>query len=447
MSYALVGTIGAVDTGTSGAAITPAWGTSENRTAGNLLILQVVGFGTATLPAAISGWTIAKQEAGTSCSSSIYYKIATGTDAAPTVALVASTILVGQLAEYSGGATSSVLDQIGGAAGTTSPITATNASTDSAVGELLIACGCSFYSSSSGTKTLALTSNNATLTPTTNQNTAIVDVYDFAYGVTTSKSAADTGVNTFSTTHITGSAVATASFKLPTVGTGTGSVAVTGSAAGRLAAAATGSVSASGTATGAVGIAAGYKSVVLSDSPSVLWMLNEASGTTAADATGNGYTGTYNGTITLGSASIIPSDNADTSMECTNSSNNGVILETTTPPTTATSAWSLEGCILTPAIAAGKWGPVVINGGDLTSGGGGYGFGIGTTSGYGGSNLDCLFSAVSWHDSGYALAASTKYHIVLVYTSAAGGTLTWYVNGSNVVTQTGVGTPNTPVYN
>ena len=189
-----------------------------------------------------------------------------------------------------------------------------------------------------------------------------------------------------------------------------------------------------------------YKSVVLSDSPSVLWMLNEASGTTAADATGNGYTGTYNGTITLGSASIIPSDNADTSMECTNSSNNGVILETTTPPTTATSAWSLEGCILTPAIAAAsKWEPVVINGGDGT-GGGGYGFGIGNFSAGGGFNLDCLLSGVSWHDSGYALAASTKYHIVLVYTSAAGGTLTWYVNGSNVVTQTGVGTPNTPVY-
>ena len=42
-----------------------------------------------------------------------------------------------------------------------------------------------------------------------------------------------------------------------------------------------------------------YESVVLADSPSFLWPLNETTGTTAADATGNSNTGTYTGGYTL----------------------------------------------------------------------------------------------------------------------------------------------------
>lgn len=210
MGYALVGSAGAVDTGASGGAITPSYG--QTTTLHNLLILQVDGFGTATLPAAITNWSIAKQQAGTSCSTSIYYKVAAGSDGQPTVAAVTSTTLVGQLFEFSGGAASSTIDKIGGAAGTTSPITGTNGGVDTASSELIIVCGCSFYSSASGTKTLALTSNHATLTSSTNQNAAITQVYDFAYGVTTSNSGADTGINTFSITNITGAAVAVATF-------------------------------------------------------------------------------------------------------------------------------------------------------------------------------------------------------------------------------------------
>lgn len=43
-----------------------------------------------------------------------------------------------------------------------------------------------------------------------------------------------------------------------------------------------------------------YESVVLADSPTLLWMLDETSGTAAADATGNGHAGTYSGTYTQG---------------------------------------------------------------------------------------------------------------------------------------------------
>lgn len=42
-----------------------------------------------------------------------------------------------------------------------------------------------------------------------------------------------------------------------------------------------------------------YESAVLADSPSLLWPLNETSGTTAADASGNGNIGTYTGGYTL----------------------------------------------------------------------------------------------------------------------------------------------------
>jgi hypothetical protein len=43
-----------------------------------------------------------------------------------------------------------------------------------------------------------------------------------------------------------------------------------------------------------------YQSTVLADSPTFLWLLNETSGTTAADASGNGNAGAYTGGCTLG---------------------------------------------------------------------------------------------------------------------------------------------------
>jgi hypothetical protein len=43
-----------------------------------------------------------------------------------------------------------------------------------------------------------------------------------------------------------------------------------------------------------------YMQTVLADSPTLYWQLNETSGTTAHDSSGNGYNGTYNGSIVLG---------------------------------------------------------------------------------------------------------------------------------------------------
>jgi hypothetical protein len=60
-----------------------------------------------------------------------------------------------------------------------------------------------------------------------------------------------------------------------------------------------------------------YRDAVLADSPILYWRLAEPSGTTAADATGNGHTGTYHpggDTISLGQPSALTTDTADRSI-------------------------------------------------------------------------------------------------------------------------------------
>ena len=53
-----------------------------------------------------------------------------------------------------------------------------------------------------------------------------------------------------------------------------------------------------------------YTSTITADSPLMFWELNETSGTTAADSSGNGKTGTYAGGYTQGSTPLITAGNA-----------------------------------------------------------------------------------------------------------------------------------------
>ena len=214
MAIALVGTIGAVSQGAAGAAVTPAFGTSENRTAGNLLICWVAGDAVATAPTTPSGWSVGKTVTGTSCAAAIFYKIAAGADAAPTIAAVTSQVWAARLAEYSGN-NAVPLDQVSSATGTTSPIVATNGSADVVSGELMVVAAADFYSTAA-TKTLTHTLNNATATSTSNASTSTVSHYDFAYGVTTTNASADSDSYAFTTNKITGSALVLCSFK-PTI--------------------------------------------------------------------------------------------------------------------------------------------------------------------------------------------------------------------------------------
>jgi hypothetical protein len=68
---------------------------------------------------------------------------------------------------------------------------------------------------------------------------------------------------------------------------------------------------ASGTSTAtftAQGGGTSYSQTVLADSPAAYWRLGEASGTTAADASGNGRTGSYVATPTLGAPGALNGD-------------------------------------------------------------------------------------------------------------------------------------------
>ncbi len=49
-----------------------------------------------------------------------------------------------------------------------------------------------------------------------------------------------------------------------------------------------------------------YAPTILADGPVGYWHLGEASGTVAADSSGNGHTGTYSGTYTQGNTSLLP---------------------------------------------------------------------------------------------------------------------------------------------
>jgi hypothetical protein len=214
MAYALVGTAGAATLGSSGAAVTPAWGTGENRTLNNLLILWVVGFGVTTFPTTPSGWSQATGLAGTSMCAAVYFKIAAGSDAAPTIAALTSQAWAGALAEFSGGVTAAPVDQSMGSQGTTSPLSSPGAGPDLLAGELVVASGGAFYNASA-TKTISHTFNNgATSTERTNNATSTPDHYDFSYGITDSNALTDTDTFAFTTTKITGAAVANASFQV-----------------------------------------------------------------------------------------------------------------------------------------------------------------------------------------------------------------------------------------
>jgi hypothetical protein len=221
---ALVGTIGAVSLGAVTTAVTPAWGTSETRVAGNTLVLWVAVHGSATLPtfsANGTGWAVAVQRAGTTMSVTAFVKIATGSDTAPTLAAITSGYIQAQLAEFTDDIISVTPDRTGVNSGTTTPIVATTAGVDVAVGDLVLVVGAAYYSAAA-TKTLThtVTGGATTITSTNNNGTSLARHYNFGYGWTTSKAAADSDSFAQTTTSITGGAVGIASLKQLYTGTG-----------------------------------------------------------------------------------------------------------------------------------------------------------------------------------------------------------------------------------
>lgn len=217
MSFALVGTIGSATQGTSGGQITFGAGTGENADIGNLLVIWLTGTGAATLPATPTDWSIAAQVQGTSCSSSLFYKVATGTESSVTISGVTSVVWTGQWAEYSGGDPVVPLSESGTATGTTSTITATFGAPDDYGADLVVAAGADRRSAAvSTTDTWSGTNWPTSVIGGSNNATSSQDHFSFAYGLgTRDQTVANTTVMSLSsTTSLTGAAVASATFAL-----------------------------------------------------------------------------------------------------------------------------------------------------------------------------------------------------------------------------------------
>jgi hypothetical protein len=81
-----------------------------------------------------------------------------------------------------------------------------------------------------------------------------------------------------------------------------------------------------------------YSSVVLGDNPGGYWPLNETSGRTATDQSGNGNNGTYSGTYTLGQTGLLAAS-TDT---CVNFGGGRMAVGNATVPQLGAGNFSLE---------------------------------------------------------------------------------------------------------
>jgi hypothetical protein len=223
MAYALVGTIGASIQGSMSSSVNPQWGSGESRTKGNLLICWAVAEGLALLPSQPSGWSTAVSRIGLSASAIIYYKIATGGDAAPTVPAVIGGVISAQVGEFSGNTSNSdPVGKTGTSATLVSPAVTTTSAVDDTVDHLFVAANATYYSFPK-TNTSTDTLNNAVAVSTNNDSTSTYYHYDFCYGITTSNSSADSDSYSFSGTWMLGAAGVVASFSPSSVKVRSGS--------------------------------------------------------------------------------------------------------------------------------------------------------------------------------------------------------------------------------
>lgn len=199
MAFTIVGTIGATSgIGVSGAASTPAFGTGQSRTAGNLLVCWCNGLNAGTLPGTPAGWSILAQlgtgsTSGSTVSATVFVKIATGSDSAPTIAGATNVQWQTQLSEYAGNGTIVIADQTGTATTVnTSPIVANNAAADVAASELFLWAYSLRNTATAAAITATPTTNNGTTTNSTQNNaTSVANHYHNGWGITGVNTVAD----------------------------------------------------------------------------------------------------------------------------------------------------------------------------------------------------------------------------------------------------------------
>jgi hypothetical protein len=222
MAYTLVGSVGVVSQGAVGAAVTPVFGAGSSQTLGNILICWAAVQGNAqTAPATPSGWTIASTRPSNNAQFiCFFWKIAAGSDAAPTITPTAGQVATAQLAEFNAG----VVVQAGAvvnnraaqaSANTGSSITATAGNLDNNPTELVVYLGACLYTLGPSV-TLTHAANNGVTVTATDNNAAVAvnEHYSFGYGFTTSNAANDNDVLTYTSTGLTTAGLSLQSFKL-----------------------------------------------------------------------------------------------------------------------------------------------------------------------------------------------------------------------------------------
>lgn len=174
-----------------------------------------------------------------------------------------------------------------------------------------------------------------------------------------------------------------------------------------------------------------YSSEVLADSPFIYLHLNETSGTVAADSSGNGHNGTYNGTVTLNQAGVVH-DSGDAAVTLDGST--GYVSCPSTGVPTGNNPWTQEAWF--KVIAHSSLGVIV-------------GWGTNTTleepNFYIDSTGTLFMSTWNTDTSVQALTNGVWYHVV---TTWDGTTHSCYVNGSLAKTSTPgtVATPTSPAF-
>jgi hypothetical protein len=102
------------------------------------------------------------------------------------------------------------------------------------------------------------------------------------------------------------------------------------------------------------GVAPSYRDTVIGDSPFQYLRLGEASGTAAADASGNGRTGLYQGTVTLGQAGAIAGDANTAVLLGGSGTTNGYVTQQSTTAVTNPTTFSVELWFKTATTTGGK---------------------------------------------------------------------------------------------
>lgn len=166
-----------------------------------------------------------------------------------------------------------------------------------------------------------------------------------------------------------------------------------------------------------------YVAAVLADSPLAYWRLDETSGTTALDSSGNGKNGTYEGSLDLGQPPLITNGK---SLHC-HGSIAGVNIASSFSIPTATSPFTFEAWI---KLTATGTRPIVS--GRTSSGSQQLDFGVTSNHLYVQPNADNNTGLITLQSPG-AVNDGAAHHVVATRTTAKLWTL--YIDGASVATQ------------